>query len=147
MRYFLLIAAVVLSGCASFRFSEQQWQASVEQKVSEWNLEDVRRINTFRLDSWTPLGEKYLILRASFARPYLIELSSRCPDLDWSHAIGTKQTMSSSLDAGFDSIVSGEQPNIPCRIGKIYPLTREQDKALTKLEENAAEETQAAKQA
>lgn len=134
------LATVGVWGCAGKHFSEQQWQENITQRIDEWKLEPIKSIRAFDFDSWSSLGDKYLIIRSTPFRPYLIELSYRCHGLDWATALGTKQSLGSSLDAGFDSVFVTEKPHIQCQIRKIYPLTREQDKTLLKLESSTLEQ-------
>ena len=135
MKQFLLVAifALITTACTN-RLSNEDWQTQVESKVAEWHLQPIPSITTFTLDSWTSLGERFLIIRTSPFKPYLIELNARCPGLSFANSILTKQAMSSSLSARFDSITPVENPGIPCQIDKIYPLTQEQDRALKALD-------------
>lgn len=126
--------SLLLLACSSNRLSREEWEVKVNDSISEWQLESVKRVNTFRLDSWASLGEKFLILRTSPSKPYLVELDARCPQLDFARALMLDQTMSTSLDSGFDSVFTAQEPHIKCRIKTIYPLTREQDKALLALD-------------
>ncbi len=132
------IAVVSLSflllACSSNRLSRDEWELKVNESISQWQLQSVKRVTTFRLDSWASLGEKHLILRTSPSKPYLVELDARCPQLDFARALMLDQTMSTSLDAGFDSVFTAQEPHIKCRINTIYPLTKEQDKALLALD-------------
>lgn len=132
------IAVVSLSflllACSSNRLSRDEWELKVNESISQWQLQSVKRVTTFRLDSWACLGEKHLILRTSPSKPYLVELDARCPQLDFARALMLDQTMSTSLDAGFDSVFTAQEPHIKCRINTIYPLTKEQDKALLALD-------------
>lgn len=132
------IAVVSLSflllACSSNRLSRDEWELKVNESINQWQLQSVKRVTTFRLDSWASLGEKHLILRTSPSKPYLVELDARCPQLDFARALMLDQTMSTSLDAGFDSVFTAQEPHIKCRISTIYPLTKEQDKALLALD-------------
>ncbi|QYK05209.1 DUF6491 family protein [Shewanella zhangzhouensis] len=132
--FFLLLA------CSSNRLSRDEWELKVNDSISQWQLESVKKVNTFRLDSWASLGEKHLILRTSPGKPYLVELDARCPQLHFARALMLDQAMSTSLDAGFDSVFTAQEPHIKCRIKTIYPLNREQDKALLALDKQVAED-------
>lgn len=138
------IAVVSLSflllACSSNRLSRDEWELKVNESISQWQLQSVKRVTTFRLDSWASLGEKHLILRTSPSKPYLVELDARCPQLDFARALMLDQTMSTSLDAGFDSVFTAQEPHIKCRINTIYPLTKEQDKALLALDKAPEED-------
>ncbi len=142
MKKFLVVAilALLTMACTN-RLSNEEWKNQVEAKVKEWQLQSIPTITTFTLDSWSSLGERYLIIRTSPSRPYLIELNSRCPGLDFANAILTEQSTSTSLSARFDSITPGNSPGIPCQISKIYPLTKEQAKALQALDNPPADKS------
>ncbi|WP_372872896.1 DUF6491 family protein [Shewanella sp.] len=122
--------SVLLLACSSNRLSRDEWELKVNESISQWQLQSVKKVNTFRLDSWASLGEKHLILRTSPGKPYLVELDSRCPSLGFAQALMLDQSLSSSLQAGFDSVFTAREPQFKCRIKTIYPLTREQDKGL-----------------
>ncbi|MCF1429357.1 MAG: DUF6491 family protein [Shewanella sp.] len=130
----LAIALTLVTTACANRLSNDAWQNQVAAKVQEWHLQPINSITTFALDSWTSLGEHYLIIRTSPFKPYLLELKARCPSLNFANNLLTKQAMSSSLSARFDSVIPGNSPDIPCQINKIYPLTKEQEKALTSLD-------------
>lgn len=132
--------SLLLLACSSNRLTGEEWDVKVNESVNQWQLESVKRVNTFRLDSWASLGEKHLILRTSPSKPYLVELDARCPQLDFARALMLDQTMSTSLDAGFDSVFTPQEPHFKCRIKTIYPLSREQDKALLALDKQAQED-------
>lgn len=131
----LAVLVILLISCSSRPLlSNQQWQAEVAAKVSQWQLETVDSITAFSLSSWSSLGEKYLILKTNPFTPYLIELNARCPGLSFANAILTNQFSSTSLSAKFDSIAIPGDAGLSCQISKIYPLTREQDKELVGLD-------------
>ncbi|MCL1038541.1 DUF6491 family protein [Shewanella submarina] len=135
MKKFLIVAILaLLTTACSNRLSNDEWKNQVEAKVKEWQLQSIPSITTFTLDSWSSLGDRFLIISTSPFKPYLIELNARCPGLDFANAILTDQSTSTSLSARFDSITPGNSPGIPCQISKIYPLTKDQGKALKSLE-------------
>lgn len=137
----ILMLTGLLAGCAGNNLSNAQWQSEVSKQVRQWQLQPVKRITTFNLDSWASLGENYLIIRTTPFKPYLIELASRCSGLSFANALLTEQSMSSSLSAKFDSVATPDNPDIPCRISKIYPLTQAQDTSLRQLGRRAEADT------
>ena len=129
----LIMLAFLVSACAN-RLSNQEWRTLVEGKIQEWQLTQIKSINTFTLNSWSSLGEKFLIIRTSPFKPYLIELNTRCLGLSFADTLLTEQSLSSTLSARFDSVSTPEYPNIKCYISKIFPLTQDQEKALQDLD-------------
>ena len=69
------------------------------------------------------VGETALAVWTSPSRAWLLELTSRCPDLEHSYGIGF-DSRDGRIDAGFDSVVPLSQPGvqIPCRIGSIHRI-------------------------
>lgn len=128
--------ALSLTACASFNFSEEQWQQAVQTKITEWDLQKTSRIRAGQLRSFSNLGEHFVIIRAGVNRPYLIQFNNRCHELEWAQQIKATD----HLNAGFDSIYFGKTPQMGCRVKHIYSLTREQDIALQNLEQQAAEQ-------
>jgi len=128
-----LVAVLSLAACSS-HLSRVEWKTQVEAKIAEWQLQPVEKVTTFRLDSWASLGEWHLMVRTSPSKAFLLALDSRCPDLTYSHSLLLKQQISSSLMARFDAVATVDTPVPQCRIERIYPLTKEQDKALRALD-------------
>ncbi len=109
-------------------------QPSIYEKyVTEKKLASVKKITTFRFHSWSSLNQEFLIISASFNKPYLIQLKSRCFNLNFAHNIKVNHQRS-TLNAKFDSITVPDHPQIPCHIESIYPLTREQAKEIKTLD-------------
>ncbi|QSX30050.1 hypothetical protein JYB88_18050 [Shewanella cyperi] len=129
----LSLTILLMAGCST-HLSREEWKTQVEAKIAEWQLQPVDNITTFRLDSWASLGEWHLMVRTSPSKAFLLALGSRCPDLTYSHSLLLKQQISSSLMAKFDAVATVDTPVPQCRIERIYPLTREQDKALRALD-------------
>ncbi|WP_460812230.1 DUF6491 family protein [Luteimonas pelagia] len=76
------------------------------------------------IDNWTYLGDRNLVVWTSPARAYLLELGSRCDELEYAHSI-VFDGSGPNISAGFDSVrvVSPSAPlQIPCRIQVIRPL-------------------------
>lgn len=139
-----VLALALLAGCATYHPSEEEWQTMVNDFVKSQQLESIKRITTFKLDSWYPLGEQNLILRTSPSRSYLLTLRGRCPDLDFAQALATDQSISSQLDAKFDAVFVPGKFHVRCPIDSIYPISKEQYKALTSWKSGKQEEAKPA---
>lgn len=140
MKQFLLAAvlAMLLSACAN-NMSNQEWQTQVSGKIQQWQLEPIKSITTFNLNSWSSLGENYLIIWTTPFKPFLIELDFRCSGLSFANALVVNQTNPSALMARFDSVSTPDSPGFKCQIGKIYPLTKEQANELKDLDKAQSE--------
>ncbi|MFC4282011.1 DUF6491 family protein [Thalassotalea piscium] len=110
----------------------EQRDSAYTQYISDNNIANVKRINSFRFDTWQSLSHKFLILSTTVTKKYLIEITRDCNNLVHSHVLVFKQAVDGSLQARFDSILVGGE-NIPCRIQAIYPLTVEQAKAIANI--------------
>lgn len=126
----LALTVWILSGCASQRLSDTEKAELVEQYIVSEQLQNRSTVTTFNLDSWTAISDRYLILRTSPFKPYLIKLSSRCQDLQFSPVLMIDSRIPSSLSEGFDSVYTPDNRTFKCYISRIYPLTKEQNKAL-----------------
>jgi hypothetical protein len=129
--------ASLLAACASSGLSRAEKAALYDDYVSKTELEQVDRITTFRLHSWTPLDNKRLILRTSPSRAYLLTLDHECWNLDFAHGIKINQSTEWTLDAKFDSISVPDSASLKCHIKSIHKLTQDQAKELAKLDDNA----------
>ncbi|MFT6895704.1 MAG: hypothetical protein ACJA13_000101 [Paraglaciecola sp.] len=126
----LALTLIALAGCASQRLSDSEKSIIIENFISAEKLETRSTISAFNMDSWTSLSDQYLILRTSPFRPYLLKLVTRCHNLDFSSTIIIDSAIPNSLSSGFDAIYTPDDLAFKCNISRIYPLSREQNKAL-----------------
>lgn len=126
----LLASVLLLGACASNRLSEDERASIVDQYIITEKLEHRSTVSAFDMDSWTSLSDRYLILRSSPFRSYLVKLANRCHDLDFSPTIVINTRMANNLSEGFDSVYTPGNQTFKCYISRIYPLTKEQNKAL-----------------
>lgn len=124
------LALIGLTGCASGRLSDAEKSTIIENFITSEKLEQRSTISAFNMDSWTSLSDEYLILRTSPFRPYLIKLFSRCDNLDFSPTLLINSRIPNSLSTGFDAIYTPDNLAFKCSISRIYPLSKEQNKAL-----------------
>lgn len=122
MRQILLATAVVLglAACATGRISDDERLGIYRANAGE----PVKSFRYFgRIDGWTPLGDTALAVWTRPSEAWLLELGSRCPDLDFATAI-TLTSQMHSVYARFDRVRplgQGAVP-IPCIIQEIRPL-------------------------
>jgi hypothetical protein len=132
-----MIIVGLMTGCASSGLSRVEKAALYDDYIKKTELEQVDRITTFRLYSWTPLDNKRLILRTSPSKAYLLTLDHECWNLDFTQGIKINQSTEWTLDAKFDSISVPESAPLKCHIKSIHKLTRDQAKELAQLDDKA----------
>ena len=140
-RYGLLVMAVLmLAGCATPRLTNSEMVTLVEQFVADESLERDHTVSAFRLDSYAELSDEYLILRSSPMRHYLVKLVPRCNEIAFAPGILLHRRFGNSLSEGTDFIYTPDSLPFRCYINKIYPLTREQhDKLRTQIKAEVKE--------
>lgn len=118
----VMAAALVVSACASPE------RMTVAQRLEFYRShagEPVRSIYfTGRLWGWRSLGDSALTVWTRSDQGFLMELFSRCPDLQFASSIGLT-TRTGRVSAGFDSVVvqrGGQGGRTTCRIDTIRPL-------------------------
>jgi len=119
----VLVAALLVAGCASHE------RMTPTQRLEFYRAhagEPVRSINfSGRLWGWRSLGDSALTVWTRSDQGFLLELFSRCPDLQFASSIGLT-TRTGRVSAGFDSVVvqrsSAQGGRTTCRIDTIRPL-------------------------
>ncbi len=113
--------ALMLAGCATGRISDDErlalYRAHAGAPVKEFQY-----FNS--LSGWTALGDSALAVWTRPNQAYLLELGSRCSDLDFAPAISITHQFS-QVSARFDQVIvlgGPETIRIPCRIQTIRPL-------------------------
>lgn len=118
----VVVAALLVSACAS---PERMTSAQRLEFYRSHAGEPVRSINsTGRLWGWRSLGDSALTVWTRSDQGFLLELFSRCPDLQFASSIGLT-TRTGRVSAGFDSVVvqrGGQGGRTTCRIDTIRPL-------------------------
>lgn len=101
-------------------------EAPVEQGLGP-SLEAVESIPALtRLHGWKVVDDDSLIVWATAAKPYLLELDRPSHDLKFAETIGVTE-FAGQIHSRFDSVwIRG----LPYRIDRIYKLSREDAKAL-----------------
>jgi Family of unknown function (DUF6491) len=118
-----LVATLLVAACAS---PERMTTAQRLEFYRAHAGEPVRNINfSGRLWGWRSLGDSALTVWTRSDQGFLLELFSRCPDLQFASSIGLT-TRTGRVSAGFDSVVvqrsSAQGGRITCRIDTIRPL-------------------------
>lgn len=122
MTRMLLAAATMLgvAACATGRISDDERLAIYRANAGE-------PVNSFRyfgrLDGWTSLGDSALAVWTRPNEAWLLELGSRCPELDFAMAI-TVTNQAGTVYSRFDKVQPLGQGavSIPCIIQQIRPL-------------------------
>jgi len=77
----VLIAAVFLAGCSATPAEP----VSVDQLLADKGYvvgERINRIPNFRLNGWSYVDRKHIIMNSGVRDRYLVSLKSNCPDLE-----------------------------------------------------------------
>ena len=124
IKLFLITSILIITACSSNK--DRKPRVNYHDFVTSEQLKTVGRITQFRMTRWQSLDEQFFIINASRNRHYLIEVMGFCPDLKYGHTLRLVQSMSSSLQSKFDSVIVDSDPNQKCTITDIYPLSVEQ---------------------
>ena len=148
MKAFILpfILLLTISGCSTTGMTSQEKTTAYIDFIETEQLESIDKIRSFRFSGWQSLNNRYLIITASPRRKYLINIGSHCSDIKFSQAIIVNQSTSTSLSVRFDSISLLDTPQIKCFIKSIYPITKEQSKALSNIGKPLEKESQKSKE-
>lgn len=131
----ILCSVLLLVSCAN---TPQKPRANYNEFIAQNELKQVNRITQFRMTRWQSLDDSFFIINASRNRNYLIEVMGFCPDLKYGHTLRLVQSMSSSLQSKFDSVIVDSDPDQKCTIKNIYPLSKEQKEQLISGETKAS---------
>lgn len=131
-----LAAALLLTACANHKNNSPR--VDYQQFIHSEGLKQVSKITHFRMTRWQSLDHRFFIINASKNRNYLVEVMGYCPDLKYGHTLRLVQSMSSSLQSKFDSVIVDSDPNQKCTIKNIYPLSKEQKDQLISKETKAS---------
>jgi hypothetical protein len=118
-----VLTATLLAGCATGpKLSTTEKLALYHDHAGE-PVKDFRYFGT--LNGWSPLGDGALAVWTKPREAYLLELSGRCPDLEYAMAIHITQ-FGNRVSARFDDVLplgaGTSSIKIPCRIQTIRPL-------------------------
>ena len=118
-----VLTATLLAGCATGpKLSTTEKLALYRDHAGE-PVKDFRYFGT--LNGWSPLGDGALAVWTKPREAYLLELSGRCPDLEYAMAIHITQ-FGNRVSARFDDVLplgaGTSSIKIPCRIQTIRPL-------------------------
>jgi hypothetical protein len=120
-----VVAACLLGGCAA----GVQAPETLAQKLAAKKLivgDPVRRISNYRLDGWSYLDDRHIIIEAGVRDRYLVSLRQDCDDLRTAVSIGVR-TYTGSLQQD-DSLVVRAPGGfmMDCRIDTLHGLVRVQ---------------------
>lgn len=123
----MLVAAALaaaLTGCSSTPKLTEAERLALYQAHAGAEVRSFRMWG--RLDGWTPLGNRALVVWTRPQEAWLLDLMGPCQDLDYATAIALTSN-TSQVYARFDSVMPlgsmvGQVGRIPCRIGSIRPL-------------------------
>jgi hypothetical protein len=120
---FPLLLAASLAACAST--PERQAADAAQQGLYRSHAgAPVRSFHFFgRIDSWTPLGDRAVVVWTRMNEAWLLDLDGGCNGLDYAPAIGLTSS-SGTVSARFDKVLVHDTGGIdlPCIIMAIRPI-------------------------
>ncbi|MHC4532295.1 MAG: DUF6491 family protein [Planctomycetota bacterium] len=122
-RWQLLILILTLSATSAFA-DEAEDEAEEEEEAIERVCVNKRSINSF-----DPIDDQHLYIKATGNKHYLFTMQRRCFDLRGAYGIAVKDTMSRVCSDGFGEIVyRGRGQRLEsCRIGTIEEVASKGD--------------------
>ena len=130
MKYLTLILislSLLLTGCVS----TEESQSKAAQYVFP-DLEEVNSIDNFRMDGWSSVDNRAVIVDSRPRESYLLILDGPNNQLTFAQALLITSSMG-KVEAGFDSVSTAAEPKIKYRIKKIYRLKDKAQKEEIKL--------------
>ena len=118
MRWILIAAAVLLTGCGSTSVPKEAW--AVRDYVAVADLQEVENIRLFRQLRFGYLND-YFVMVVAGERHYLIEFAARC------RALRSKVFTASMVDHRYDPSYLRVRDTIRgCPVGRIYKASVDQ---------------------
>lgn len=129
----LILIGLAMAGCASLKQDDGL-------KYEDYAGQPIQSFQMPRLDGWTVVDDKLLVVRTNMNKEYLIKVAGFCPELKWANTIGVT-SFAGSVDK-FEKVIVGKDK---CMISEIRPIDSAKMKADRKAlrEKKAAEKTQA----
>ena len=128
----MTLTIFLLISCSGLQENKTKKDSIYVDYITQQKLESIDSITAFRFHGWGSLDYEHLIISTKFNKPHLVILGAFCPDLKFANAL-IINNHGNRLQAKFDSISVTSEPRIKCLIKSIYPITREQRKALAAL--------------
>lgn len=134
MRKFIyLFLSLLLASCSMTAVNKAEKAKIYADFIKTNHLESLKKISSFRFQSFISLDNEHLIISTSPSKSYLIALKSYCTDLIYAQHFAFKQTFPSILSVKFDAIIVPNYENQICYIESIYKLSKKQVAALAHL--------------
>lgn len=132
----IILISLALASCASL----DKLKNDDGLKYQDYAGEPIRSFSMPRLDGWTVVDDKLLVVRTNINQEYLIKVAGFCPDLKFANAIGVT-SFAGNVDK-FEKVIVGKDK---CMINEIRPIDSARMKADRKAlrEKKAAEKSRA----
>jgi hypothetical protein len=121
------LLCMLVIGCSSTNYTKTKRVQLYQDYINSHQLVAKDTIVNFRYNNWKSLDDKHLILSGNSKRQYLITLKQFCNELRSAVSITLDQSMSSRLNAKFDSVIVPGDFQQKCRISTIHQLDRDQE--------------------
>jgi len=111
--YTVCIVAILLTGCATLK----KWKNDDGLNYQDYAGAPINSFSMSRLDGWTDVDDKLLVVRTEFNKEYLLNLSGFCPNLRFANSIAV--TSSAGTVDHFEKVIVGHDT---CMISEIRPI-------------------------
>ncbi len=139
-KLFTIIVFLSLTvSCSTTRLGDKEKSLAYGEYIKTESLESIDKIRAFKFSGWQPLSNNFLII-TSYPDKHLVELNNYCQELMFTDTIVIHQGGDSSLNVRFDYISSVDRMYAKCFIKSIYPVTKEQVKAILAIGSGKTEE-------
>jgi len=128
IRYAACAVAILFASCASIK-------SKYDLNYQDYAGEPIKSFWMPRLDGWTALEDKLLVVRTELNKEYLLRLGGFCPNLRFANSIAV--TSSTGTVDRFEKVIVGHDT---CTISEIRPI----DSARMKADRKALKEKRAA---
>jgi len=133
----ILCLVFLLSACSSTSVTKNNRFKIFDNYIVDNKLTSLSSVNTFRFQGWNSLDPKHLIVSSNLRKSYLLTLTNYCNNLDVTHNIRIRQSLSSRLNTKFDYIIVPGQAAQQCKIKSIHEINKQQRNELTALRKNS----------
>jgi len=136
LKYIIFILSISLFACSNNNgLSTTELNASYHQYIASQPLQIHEPPKKFKLRSWQPLSNDFIIFESSRKSHYLAEMNGVCYDLKLAKTLTVNNFTKSTLSVSFNSIFSDDMPRKKCFTKNIYSISKAQVKEIAALDD------------
>ncbi len=131
----IVLSLLLTISCSHLEKNTAQEKINFQHYISNNKLTSQKQISAFNFYGWNALDDQHLIIRSSLKKSFLIELGSKCYNMDFPNGLKIERSGNLSVHDNIQ-VLEVYNLNIPskkCFIKNIYKLTTEQAKELKAL--------------